>query len=102
MVPPVPVDGFTRLLWWLLSSSAGAPTRITLLQALREEPRNAQQLAVALALDYSTIRHHLRVLTSNHLVESTGAHYGQVYALSSLLDSRWADVEHILERKRNR
>ena len=96
------MDGFARLLWWLLSSSAGAPTRITVLRALREEPRNAQQLAVALHLDYSTVRHHLRVLTANHLVESTGPHYGQVYSLSTTLDARWADVEHILERKAKR
>jgi DNA-binding transcriptional ArsR family regulator len=90
------------LLWWLLSSSAGAPTRVTMLRALREEPRNAQQLAVALSLDYSTVRHHLRVLTANHLVESTGAHYGQVYSLSTTLDARWGDVEHILERRKGR
>jgi len=99
---PVPVDGFTRLLWWLLGSSAGAPTRAAVLRALRAEPRNAQQLAVALDLDYSTVRHHLRVLLANRLVESTGAHYGQVYSVSTTLDARWADLEHILERKSKR
>lgn len=96
------MDGFTRLLWWLLSSSAGATSRATLLRALREEPRNAQQLAVALHLDYSTVRHHLRVLVANHLVESTGAHYGQVYSVSATLEARWADLEHILERRAKR
>jgi len=96
------VDSFARLLWWLLSSSAGAGSRVTLLKAVREEPRNAQQLAVALGLDYSTVRHHLRVLLSNHLIETTGTHYGQVYSISSLLDARWADLEHILERKAKR
>jgi DNA-binding transcriptional ArsR family regulator len=96
------VDGFTRLLWWLLSSSAGATSRVTLLRALRDEPRNAQQLAIALGLDYSTVRHHLRVLLANHLIETTGAHYGQVYSISSTLDARWADLEHVLERKRHR
>jgi DNA-binding transcriptional ArsR family regulator len=96
------VDGFTRLLWWLLASSAGAASRVTVLRALREEPRNAQQLAVALHLDYSTVRHHLRVLLANRLIESTGPHYGQVYSISTVLDARWADVEHILERKAKR
>jgi DNA-binding transcriptional ArsR family regulator len=96
------VDSFTRLLWWLLSSSAGAASRVTLLRELREEPRNAQQLAVALGLDYSTVRHHLRVLLANHLIETTGPHYGQVYSLSATLDARWADVEHILERRLKR
>ena len=99
---PVPVDGFTRLLWWLLGSSAGAPTRAAVLRALRAEPRNAQQLARALDLDYSTVRHHLRVLLANRLIESTGAHYGQVYSVSATLDARWEELEHILERKGNR
>ncbi len=99
---PVPVDGFTRLLWWLLGSSAGAPTRAAVLRALRREPRNAQQLATALGLDYTTVRHHLRVLLANHLVETTGEHYGQVYSVSATLEARWADLEHILERKAKR
>ena len=98
----LPLDSFTRLLWWLLASSAGAPTRAAMLRALRTEPRNAQQLAVALHLDYTTVRHHLRVLLANHLVETTGAHYGQVYSISAGLESRWGDLEHILERRRNR
>ena len=93
------MDSFTRLLWWLLSSSAGAARRVQVLRALRDEPRNAQQLAVALGLDYTTVRHHLRVLLANRLIETTGEHYGQVYSLSTLLDARWPEVEHILERK---
>ncbi len=99
---PVPVDSFTRLLWWLLGSSAGAPTRAAVLRALRREPRNAQQLATTLGLDYTTVRHHLRVLLANHLVETTGEHYGQVYSVSATLEARWADLEHILERKAKR
>jgi DNA-binding transcriptional ArsR family regulator len=96
------LDGFTRLLWWLLGSSAGAPTRASVLRALRDEPRNAQQLAQALGLDYSTVRHHLRVLVANHLVETTGEHYGQVYSISSALEARWPELEHIVERKAKR
>src|SRR5437879_11538150 len=58
----VAVDSLERVLWWLFRSSIGAATRARVLLAIGEEPRNAQQLAVALALDYKTVRHHLRVL----------------------------------------
>ena len=95
-----PVDSFGRLLWWLFSSSAGARTRAEIVRAVREEPRNAQQLARSLNLDYTTVRHHLRVLGSNHLIESSGPHYGQVYVLSATLEARWTDLEQILARQR--
>ena len=96
------MDSFARVLWWLFSSSAGAPTRAQVLRAIREEPRNAQQLALALHLDYSTIRHHLRVLVENRLVETSGGRYGQVYAVSGMLESRWNELERILERGRRK
>ena len=64
--------------------------------ALRVAPRNAQQLARELGVDYTTVRHHLRVLTENRLVESSGPHYGQVYSIAPLVEGRWSEVERIL------
>ncbi len=92
------MDDVERLLWWLVQGSAGAPTRVKLLRALRAQPRNAQQLADVLGLDYSTIRHHLKVLVANRLVEAVGDRYGQVYFLSSSLESRWPVFEGIVAR----
>ena len=96
------MDSFSRVLWWLFASSAGARTRSELVRALREEPRNAQQLAQAVAMDYTTVRHHLRVLSENRLVESTGAHYGQVYSVAAALEARWDELERITARHRRR
>ena len=73
-----------------------------LVQALREEPRNAQQLSVALGLDYTTVRHHLKVLQQNRLIEATGDRYGQVYFVAPALDSRWPLLEAIVGRDRAR
>ena len=87
-----------RVLWWLFASSAGAVTRTRVLLAIREEPRNARRLKEALDLDYTTVRHHLRVLLKNNLVVTAGERYGQVYFLSSMMESRWDDFERILER----
>lgn len=96
------MDSFSRVLWWLFASSAGARSRTELVRALREEPGNAQQLAERLAMDYTTVRHHLRVLAENHLIESTGPHYGQVYSVASPLEERWEELERIARRQRAR
>jgi DNA-binding transcriptional ArsR family regulator len=94
------VDGFSRTLWWLFGSSVGAPTRARVLRAIREEPRNAQPLAEALELDYHTIRHHLRVLLENRLVESSGDHYGRIYTVAGNMEARWEELEAIVKRHR--
>ncbi|EQD71519.1 ArsR family transcriptional regulator [mine drainage metagenome] len=94
------MDGFSRTLWWLFGSSVGAPTRARILASIREEPKNAQQLANELRLDYQTIRHHLRVLSENRLVESTGEHYGTVYSVAPSVEARWGELESIVQRHR--
>jgi DNA-binding transcriptional ArsR family regulator len=99
-LPRSTVDSYARVLWWLFSSSAGAHTRGRVVVALRTEPKNAQQLATELRLDYTTVRHHLKVLQENHVIESTGAHYGQVYSLASEAEARWPELEAILRRHR--
>lgn len=96
------MDGFQRLIWWLLQSSAGGTTRRRLVRELRREPRNAQQLAVSVGLDYSTVRHHLDVLQKNRLLEAVGERYGQVYFVAPDLESRWAMVDEIEARYHKR
>src|SRR5213083_1250415 len=98
----VAVDSLERVLWWLFRSSIGAATRARVLVAIRDEPRNAQQLAEGLALDYKTVRHHLRVLGKNGLVTTAGERYGQVYFLSPSIESRWAVFENIVRNMQTR
>jgi DNA-binding transcriptional ArsR family regulator len=93
------LDSFQRLIFWLFQSSAGGATRVRIVRALREQPRNAQQLSIALGLDYTTVRHHLKVLQQNHLLESAGDRYGQVYFVAAPLESRWSAVEEIAARR---
>ncbi len=92
------MDSFSRLLWWLFSSSAGARTRANVLRAVRELPRNAQQLSTALGIDYTTARHHLKILLENHLIETSGDHYGQVYTVAPVVEARWNEIEQIVAR----
>ena len=89
------MDAFERLLWWLFAGSTGAQTRFQVLAAVREQPRNAQQLSQALSLDYTTIRHHLGVLEKNRLVLTEGEKYGKLYFLSEVMEANWAKLEAI-------
>jgi predicted transcriptional regulator len=92
------VDSFERLLWWLFAGSAGAATRAVILLGIREQPRNAQQLSQALNLDYTTIRHHLRVLEKNRLVVTEGEKYGKIYFVSDSMEAHWDKLDAILKK----
>jgi len=92
------MDPFERLLWWLFAGSVGARSRIDIVFALREQPRNAQQLSEQLKLDYTTVRHHLSVLEKNRVLLTEGEKYGKVYFLSETMDSHWGQLEAILDK----
>lgn len=96
------MDSLERVLWWLFAGSAGAETRSRVLRAIREQPRNAQQLAQALGVDYTTVRHHLRVMEQNGIVTTAGDRYGKLYFLSNAMEARWAVFESILQRTKRR
>jgi len=97
----VSMDSFERLLWWLFAGSAGARTRSLVLFSLKEQPKNAQQLSQSLHLDYTTVRHHLRVLETNKIVLAEGDKYGRVYFVSEVMESHWQTLEGILKRTRS-
>jgi len=94
------MDPFERLLWWLFAGSVGARSRIEIVFALKEQPRNAQQLSEQLGLDYTTVRHHLSVLERNRILLTEGEKYGKVYFLSETMDSHWVQLEAILDKTR--
>jgi DNA-binding transcriptional ArsR family regulator len=98
----VTMDSFERLLWWLFAGSAGARTRALVLFDLRDQPKNAQQLSQSLHLDYTTVRHHLRVLEANKVVLAEGDKYGRVYFVSETMESHWPTLEGILKRARGK
>jgi DNA-binding transcriptional ArsR family regulator len=96
---PLPtLDSFERLLWWLFAGSAGARTRKLVIFSIKEEPRNAQQLSIALKLDYTTVRHHLKVLESNRLVLTAGDKYGKVYFISDSMEAHWDKLREIIQK----
>jgi DNA-binding transcriptional ArsR family regulator len=86
------------VLWQVLAGTRGGPNRARLLRAIDERPRNANQLAEALDLDYKTIRHHLDVLDENNVVRSTDMQYGAVWLPSDRTREHWETVAKILDQ----
>ena len=75
-----------RFLWWILVGTAGGFNRARILRELTKTPRNANELATLLNLDYKTTRHHLDMLEKNRLITTMGNKYGMLYFPSDLLE----------------
>lgn len=86
------------VLWYVLTGTRGGKNRVRILQAVDEQPLNANQLAEQLELDYTTIRHHLDVLVDNGVVHSGGDGYGAVYLPTERARDHWDVVEGILDQ----
>ena len=89
---------FKHLLQWLIVGSRGGVNRGRIIETLRKEPLNANQLCKALGVDYRTVRHHLDVLEKNGLVTSMGERYGKIYFISQELDENYEDFVEIWKR----
>ena len=89
---------FRHLLQWLIAGSRGGVNRGRIIQVLRDEPLNANQLGNRLEVDYRTVRHHLDVLEKNGVITSMGERYGKMYFLSRELEENWGDFEEIWVR----
>ncbi len=85
------------VLWYVLTGTRGGKNRVRILRALDERPRNANQLAEDLDLDYKTIRHHLDVLADNDIVTDSGDDYGAVYRPTGRVRHHWETVEDIIQ-----
>ena len=86
------------LLGWLIAGSRGGLTRAKIIEVIRENPQNANQMATTLEMDYRTIRHHLKVLEKNRVITSTGDGYGNTYFLSADLEENYEVFEEILNK----
>ena len=87
-----------RLLWWILAGSAGGFNRTRILFELTKTPRNANELANILNLDYKTTRHHLDMLEKNRLITSMGDKYGIIYFPSELIEKNMDFFMEIWDR----
>jgi DNA-binding transcriptional ArsR family regulator len=86
------------LLGWLIAGTRGGPTRAKIIEALKESPQNANQLATILKMDYKTMRHHLEVLEKNRIITSMGDRYGETYFLSQAMEDNYSLFEEIVKK----
>ena len=91
-----------KLFCGLFVGSRGSTNRIRIISVLRNMPRNRNQLATELDLDYKNIQHHLKVLEKNNLVIKTGNYYGVVYCVSPLFENNEIVFDEIVYRLKNR
>jgi len=86
-----------RLIWFLLAGTRGGANRARILAALRDRPRNANQLAEALELNYRTVLHHVQLLREHGLITTPAQDaYGAVYFLTSVMERNIELLDRIL------
>lgn len=85
------------VLWYVLTGTEGGENRTRVLAALDDRPRNPNQLAETLGLDYKTVRHHLDVLVDHDIVAASGDDYGAVYAPTDKVRDHWEVVEEVFD-----
>ena len=87
-----------KALWYLLAGTRGGENRARIIRLLDEKPRNANQLAEELDVDYNTVRHHLDALLEHDVVETGGNDYGQLYFLTDRFEHHREEFERITEQ----
>ena len=86
------------LLGWLIAGTRGGPTRAKIIEALKDTPQNANQLATLIKMDYKTMRHHLEVLEKNKIIMAVGDRYGATYFLSQTMEDNYVMFEEIMKK----
>lgn len=85
------------VLWHVFTGTRGGANRVRILKAVDDRPRNANQLAEKLDVDYTTIQHHVEVLMENDILKKSGDDYGAVYMPTKRARSNWETIEEIIE-----
>jgi len=87
--------------WFLFVGSRGGTNRIRIMSLLRNRPRNRNQLATELGIDYKNIQHHIKVLEENNLVKKIGNAYGVTYYVSAFFENNEIVFDEIVARLRS-
>ncbi len=86
-----------KALWYLFAGMRGGANRVRIVRELETRPRNANQLAERLELDYNTVTHHLEMLEEHDVIEAGDNDYGQLYFLTDRFEQYWDTFEEISE-----
>jgi DNA-binding transcriptional ArsR family regulator len=86
-----------KALWYLIAGTRGGKNRARIVRSLSERPRNPNQLADELDLDYNTVKHHLEMLEDHNVVEVGGDDYGALYFVTDQFEHNRDTFEEITE-----
>lgn len=86
---------FKRVLWYVFAATRGGPTRIRIVDFLRERPYNINQLSTELKMDYKTIQHHIKILEDNKIIVPEEKKYGTIYFYSPTFEQAMHVFEEI-------
>lgn len=84
-----------KALWYLFAGTRGGANRVRIVRELADRPRNANELADRLDLDYNTITHHLDMLQDHDVIEAGGTDYGTMYFLTDRFERHQETFEDI-------
>ncbi|MFC7072109.1 ArsR/SmtB family transcription factor [Halovenus rubra] len=87
-----------KALWYLFAGSRGGANRVRIVKELADQPRNANELADELDLNYNTIDHHLDMLEEHNVVEPSDHDYGKLYFLTDQFEQHSDTFETISEK----
>ena len=87
-----------KVLWYLIAGTRGGENRARIIRELDERPRNANQLAGLLDVEYNTVRHHLDELASHGIVEEGDQDYAKLYFLTGQFERHRDEFETITEK----
>jgi DNA-binding transcriptional ArsR family regulator len=93
-----------RLLWYLFAGSRGGENRIKIIDLIKDQPHNINQLAEALGVDYKAVQHHIGVLEKNNIVTKVGEKYGVLYFISNYLETNieaFNEIREAINKKSN-
>ena len=82
----------------VFTGMSGRYTRMRIICAITEEPMNTLELSQKLDLDYKTIKHNIKVLESNNLIDREGEGYGDLFFPSELLNSNLPTLYKVIRK----
>jgi len=84
-------------LWYLFVGTRGGGTRVEIVRALSDHPKNANQLAEELEYSYNTVRYHLDLLADHDVVTEGDQGYGTLYFLTDRFEHHRDRFEQITD-----
>lgn len=87
-----------KLLWFVFAGSRGGINRLKIVNLLKQQPYNANQIAKEMNLDYKAITHHIRVLEKNNIITKMGEKYNVTFFISIFLEVNMESYNEIAKK----